>query len=71
MKITGNEPSMPLLINNNAANFWSGLTIRERMAMEFTAAYIRDYSRIESIEKSIDAADELIKALNETPNPNI
>ena len=68
MKITGNEPAMPRTYSHAGHN---GLTIRQQFAKEFTAALISSSYSANAVNYGIEFADELIKALNETPNPNV
>lgn len=73
MKITGNELATPLLDSENN-RIVDGLTIRQQFAMAamqgLSSALWDDCTAKNCAKKAIEYADELIKALNETPNPN-
>jgi hypothetical protein len=84
MKITGNEPAMPCVdtVNENGRYepLITGLTIRQQVATAAMQGLLANYveyglygsheSYPAVAEKAVEQADLLIKALNETPNPN-
>lgn len=77
MKITGNEPSNTFFHDGGDFKMsYPGLTIRQQFAMAAMQGWIAcqhegftgSYEVV--AENAINNADALIKALNETPNPN-
>lgn len=76
-KVTGNEQAMPINPLNLSFKETIGLTIRQQFAMVAMQGWIACQHEgftgsYESVaEYAVKNADALIKALNETPNPNI